>query len=567
MTNLEAALAYARQGWRVLPIDPTSKRPTNKTGVTGATTSEQAIIDWWGNHPSWNVGIATGAPGPDVLDVDNLEAFTDFIADAGHVGIHDSTPFVETARGRHYYFIGTEQRTIALGFGELRRQGSYVIAPPSIHPSGKTYSWGRVGLPADYAPDWIMEGRTTIGAGEMPTVTQVPPGEMYNHLLDRAVRLARAGMLDHDARVRTLQAEFDAVRVPGATYTGGPEELERLADAPSEILRREADRELPVPTPLVSLRLGATEGDTSNRDPSSTIGRSSRDLRASPRGQVDWLVPGFAAVGWTILVTGREKISGKGTLITYLLSRLERGEPTVFGEAAVGPITALILSEEPWDSLAEKHDSFGMETSYVVFGWELAKMRWEEKVNWLLTRAVEDGHKVIYLDNISRTAAVTNDDESGTGLARKIEPLATAAQEYGITVIIDHHNRKSGGKVEDTFRGGTALPGAVDNIVSIGREGDWTSRKRKLSSRGRVKATGWVKVIELEEDGTGYIQAQAAGDYTSILSERDTWTVAGFAEASGLKRERARAILQEQGGKTGKDGQADIYTINPPPEI
>lgn len=563
MTNLEAALAYARQGWQVLPIDPTSKRPTTRNGVKDATIDERTLRAWFELHPELNLGIATGAPGPDVLDIDNLWAF----GDTHDLSAFGDTPFVETARGRHYYFVGSDQRTIALGYGELRRQGSYVIAPPSTHPSGKVYSWGKLGVPMDPAPDWISEGRQSAGAGEAPVVTTVPPGEMYNHLLDLVVRLARAGILDHDARVRALQAEFDAVRVPGASYTGGPEELERLADAPSEILRREADAQLPTLTPYVSVGSWVGEEGLSNRDPSQAIGRSSKDLRASPRGQVDWLVPGFAAVGWTVLVTGREKISGKGTLITYLLSRLERGEPTVFGSPAIGPVTSLILSEEPWDSLAEKHDAFGMEWSFVVFGWELAKMRWEEKVNWLLTRAIEDGHKVIYLDNISRTAAVTNDDESGTGLARKIEPLATAAQEYGITVVIDHHNRKSGGKVEDTFRGGTALPGAVDNIVSIGREGDWTSRKRKLSSRGRVKATGWVKVIELAEDGTDYLQAEAAGDYTTILQERESWTAQAFATATGLGDQRAREILQERGAKSGKVGRADVYTINPPPEI
>ena len=67
---LRRALAYAHRGWPVFPCLPGQKIPATRHGFRDATTDEQQITDWFGHGASWNLAIATGAPGPDVLDVD-----------------------------------------------------------------------------------------------------------------------------------------------------------------------------------------------------------------------------------------------------------------------------------------------------------------------------------------------------------------------------------------------------------------------------------------------------------------------------------------------------------------
>ena len=69
-TTLRQALAFAARGWPVLPCQPGQKTPVTRHGVRDATTDPDQITAWFGRHPDWNLAIATGAPGPDVLDVD-----------------------------------------------------------------------------------------------------------------------------------------------------------------------------------------------------------------------------------------------------------------------------------------------------------------------------------------------------------------------------------------------------------------------------------------------------------------------------------------------------------------
>jgi hypothetical protein len=134
---LEAALDYAARGWPVLPIRARSKAPATEHGVLDASTDPDVIRGWWTRWPEANVGIATGWPGPTVVDIDDMEAAGDVVARLRATG----APEVATPRGRHFYFAGTRGGTVNLGYGEIRGRGSYVLAPPSIHPSDRECAW------------------------------------------------------------------------------------------------------------------------------------------------------------------------------------------------------------------------------------------------------------------------------------------------------------------------------------------------------------------------------------------------------------------------------------------
>lgn len=132
-----AALAFARRGWPVLPCQPGRKEPATCHGVLDAETSPAVISRWWARHPDANVAVATGAPGPTVLDVDVAHGKPGRqslrqVALAGLV-----PPAWATVRtpsgGRHLYYAGDDQGNAsmpALGL-DLRGRGGYVLVPPS----------------------------------------------------------------------------------------------------------------------------------------------------------------------------------------------------------------------------------------------------------------------------------------------------------------------------------------------------------------------------------------------------------------------------------------------------
>jgi len=66
---LDAALSYARAGYRVFPLEPDGKRPTIKAWPERATTNDAQIREWWRERPNANIGVATGGELL-VIDVD-----------------------------------------------------------------------------------------------------------------------------------------------------------------------------------------------------------------------------------------------------------------------------------------------------------------------------------------------------------------------------------------------------------------------------------------------------------------------------------------------------------------
>lgn len=164
---LRAALAYAERGWRVLPLRPHRKEPVGRLvrhGLSDATTDGDMILRWWSEEPEAGVAIATGEEsGIWVLDIDGpIGALILWDKEAKNGPIH--TLAQRTGRengGRQLFFSWPSgmqvkcQAEIVPGI-DVRGRGGYVIAPPSVHPSGRRYTWeGKVAL-AD-APKWMLK--------------------------------------------------------------------------------------------------------------------------------------------------------------------------------------------------------------------------------------------------------------------------------------------------------------------------------------------------------------------------------------------------------------------------
>lgn len=142
---LRAAQWYARRGLHVHALQPRGKKPATEHGLLDATTDPIAIDALWTDRRC-NVGIATGPSGLVVVDVDGDAGRESLALLEQEYGPLPATPEVITARGRHIYFargdaaIKNSASELAPSI-DVRAIGGYVLAPPSVHPTGHVYRW------------------------------------------------------------------------------------------------------------------------------------------------------------------------------------------------------------------------------------------------------------------------------------------------------------------------------------------------------------------------------------------------------------------------------------------
>lgn len=149
----EAALKYADMGLAVFPLIPKDKKPLTDNGFKNATTDPAKIEEWWSIHPDANVGIATGnmSGGIVVIDMDidkekGKDGYHSFMewCKANFLVLPDSWMSITGRGGYHLIYKSTFPVPSKIGWIEdvdIRSDGGYIVAPPSIHPNGNKYEW------------------------------------------------------------------------------------------------------------------------------------------------------------------------------------------------------------------------------------------------------------------------------------------------------------------------------------------------------------------------------------------------------------------------------------------
>jgi hypothetical protein len=164
---LKAALDYGRLGWSVIPIEPRGKRPLIRWQVYRYRRPDGSeVAEWFRRWPDANLAVVTGIVSRlAVLDLDPRHG-----ANASLLQLErEHGPFAQTVEartgggGRHWYFAHPGEilrnRVGVVPGVDLRGDGGYVVAPPSIHACGESYLWER--SPAICRlmplPDWLAQ--------------------------------------------------------------------------------------------------------------------------------------------------------------------------------------------------------------------------------------------------------------------------------------------------------------------------------------------------------------------------------------------------------------------------
>jgi hypothetical protein len=148
----DSAAWYASQGLPVFPLQPGTKVPmparltccggSHRRGCLDALAHVGAALAWWRQHPTANIGLATGHR-VDVIDQDGTAGAVSWLR-------NDDWPpvlgVVSTPRaGGVHRFIRATGYGNAAGWRrglDYRGRGGYVVAPPSV-VDGRHYTWLR----------------------------------------------------------------------------------------------------------------------------------------------------------------------------------------------------------------------------------------------------------------------------------------------------------------------------------------------------------------------------------------------------------------------------------------
>lgn len=175
---LEAALQYVEHGWAILPVAPRSKKPCSEllpvhshTGkpswsLLGAKrATREVVLSWFERRPDINIGVICGQPSGGLI-------VADFDEHIPREWVMPLTPRATPSRLEHVYLQSPcpiDSHCLlhnGVRIGELRSDGGYVVAPPSIHTSGAIYAWSQGMSPEDLcwtladAPSWALQPDT-----------------------------------------------------------------------------------------------------------------------------------------------------------------------------------------------------------------------------------------------------------------------------------------------------------------------------------------------------------------------------------------------------------------------
>lgn len=222
---IAAAMWYARHGYAVMPLHSAidgvcscgnaacgsvAKHPRTQHGLEDATKDSVVVADYWARWPDANIGIATGPSDLVVIDIDPKnggdESFAILRGELGSAAFETVTALTGGG-GEHYYFRVGEKRFRnsagkVLGDGiDVRADGGYVVAPKSVHASGRSYAW-EAGfgihehsiMPIPPALELKLSQRKTQITGERPDVEIIPLGRRHETLVSLAGLMRRHQM-------------------------------------------------------------------------------------------------------------------------------------------------------------------------------------------------------------------------------------------------------------------------------------------------------------------------------------------------------------------------------------
>ena len=468
MTNelYNYALAYAKRGLAVFPLIPKDKKPLTANGFKDATTDPTKIKEWWSIHPDANVGIATGqiSGGLVVVDMDvdkekGKDGYHTFMkwCDDNFLMLPDSWLSITGRGGYHLCFRSAFPVSSRIGWLEdvdVRADGGYIVAPPSIHPNGTKYEWEQ--SPAEYElidtsdtdvefvmNSIIVSNKTSNEPLKVPD--EIPEGHRDEFMFKLACKYQAMGMSD-EVMLVALMAENNLRCKPPLTE----KEIKRKVKQAQKYAKGEV---ISVTDNTETVEKRKTYGKTRKIEEEVTEhDLDMPNLEQFEERQKEWLVPDYIPKGCVTLLCSDGGI-GKTTIWCDTLAAFTTGRQTIFEKALEIPFyqgqprnVMYFSKEDPTEEILKgKLREAGADQSKIrCFGLDDERLSKIWYGSLLLDRLVEKYRPdIVVFDTLQAFLPEGVDMAKRKDMRDALNPLNALGAKFGTSFLMVMHTNKS----------------------------------------------------------------------------------------------------------------------------
>ena len=217
---IDAARSYRQRGLGTIPVGADKRPMVDWKAFQDELPHPDQIDEWWARWPEANIGVVTGrVSGVVVLDADGPEGLDSLKA----LNTPATTWLSRTGRGHHQWFqhpgVTIGNRAGVRPHLDVRGDGGYVVAPPSLHASGRRYEWltSPDDLPLARVPADVLALLTTPSGSSpaaAPSGDTIPEGQRNDQLYRLARSLMRRGLAEGAVHVAIAQHNRERCRPP-----------------------------------------------------------------------------------------------------------------------------------------------------------------------------------------------------------------------------------------------------------------------------------------------------------------------------------------------------------------
>lgn len=591
----DAALRYAAAGIAVFPLIEQSKKPLTANGFKDASTDPEKINEWWSVHPDANIGIATGdvSGGLVAIDMDidkekGKDGYHAFLkwCDENFLILPDSWLSITGRGGYHLIYRSLFPVPSKIGWLEdvdIRANGGYIVAPPSIHPNGTKYQWEQD--PADYElittddmdVEFVMNSvlasnKSNTEPLKVPDV--IPEGHRDEIMFKLACKYQAMGMSDSEMEAALKVANQERCQPPltdkeirqklkqAQKYAKG--ETVNVSDNSETVARRKS--------------YGKTrkiEEEVTEHDLDMPV------LEQFEERHKEWLVSGYIPKGCVTLLCSDGGI-GKTTLWCDTLAAFTTGRSTIFDKALEIPFhtgtvhdVMYFSKEDPTEEILKgKLREAGADQKRIrCFGLDDERLSKIWYGSLLLEKLVEKYKPdIVVFDTLQAFLPDGVDMAKRKDMRDALNPLNALGAKFGTSFLMVMHTNKSALSGRQRMADSSDIWDLGRSALMAGRTNDdgvmYLSHEK--SNYGRLQKTILFSVTDsgIEFKGTSkkkdrdYV-AQGVGsvapapkleeamDFILENTESDTEVneLEHLAKAAGITQEtlrNARAILKKE---------------------